>query len=121
MSYFISLNDLLEWKVGDSSSTERVLWIDSNYTTAIVIDIFAKTGFPIRREIVNILDAISDGEVTIQQEDPFKEKQCASDENLTKTEKMIRDKAHSIIASLVSEENEPAIYDRKTRGKIVRD
>ena len=122
MKNLVYVNDLIQWiGQGERRLTERVLWIDQDYTIAITIDIFAKTGFPISRRVVDIIDAISDGQLEKIKLDPFAHKVLVKDENLSEVEKTIREKAWNIISSLACLENEPAIYHKNSRGLMIKE
>ncbi|MBD2070352.1 DDE-type integrase/transposase/recombinase [Leptolyngbya sp. FACHB-671] len=121
MKNLIYVNDLIEWNVDEvERSTERVLWIDKDYTIALVIDIFAKTGFPTSRKIVEIVDALSEGQAKKTSHDPFIHKSLVEEVNLSESERTIRDKAWDIISTLVEPKNEPSIYYKSLRGSMIR-
>lgn len=110
---------LIQWRnESGNTRTERILWLDRNYTVAFVIDIFTKTGFPEERRIYDIEEAISEGCAYQLDHDPFG--YSVLEENLTKKEKEIRDKAWNIISLLVSQEQEPSIYYKHIRGPLVK-
>lgn len=122
MKDFVYVNDLIQWLgEGERHLTERILWIDQDYTIAVTIDIFAKTGFPISRKIVDIIDAISDGRLEKIELDPFAHKNLVKDENLSEVEKTIREKAWNLISTLACLENEPAIYQKNPRGLMIKE
>ena len=121
MKNLVYVNELIEWSSEEGErSTERVLWIDQDYTIAIVIDIYAKTGLPIFRKIVEIVDALSDGQAKKISNDPFIDKIILEEGNLSESEKTIRDKAWNIISALADSRNEPSIYYKNFRGSMVR-
>lgn len=121
MKNLVYVNDLIEWGIeGTECSIERILWIDQDYTVAVVIDILAKTGFPTSRRIVEIVDALSEGQAKKISCDPFIHKSLVEDVNLSESERTIRDKAWDIISTLIDPKNEPSIYYKKLRGSMVR-
>lgn len=121
MKNLLYVNDLIEWiSEVEKPSIERILWIDQEYTIAIVIDIFANTGFPTSRRVVDIIDEINSGHAKKSRQDPFIHKCLVIDEKLSELEKEIRDKAWNIISSLVCSENEPFIYYKRSRGSMIK-
>jgi len=122
MKNIVYVNELIEWYVeGEIHSTERVLWIDQDYTIAIVIDIFAESGLPTSRTKTDIVDSLSDGLVKKASHDPFSHKNLVAEDNLSESERATRDKAWAVISPLVTSENEPAIYRRDLRGSMIRE
>ncbi|MBD1847879.1 DDE-type integrase/transposase/recombinase [Cyanobacteria bacterium FACHB-63] len=122
MKNLIYVNDLIEWSVEEAErSTERILWIDQDYTIAIVIDIFAEKGLPAPRKTVEIVDALSGGQAKKISHDPFMHKSLVEEVDLSEPERAIRDKAWNIISTLVAPENEPSIYNKSFRGSMIRE
>jgi hypothetical protein len=121
MKNLVYVNDLIEWNVeGEERSIERVLWINQDYTIAVVIDIFAKTGVSAPRKIVEIVDALSEGQAKKTSHAPFIYKSLVEEVNLSESERKTRDKAWDIISTLVDSKNEPSIYDKNLRGSMIR-
>ncbi len=110
------INDLIEW-VNDKgkSKVERIVWIDENYIVAFVFDINTNKGLPAPRRISEIEEAISEGLALKLKSDPWLT--IVKEDNLSKKELKIRDRAWKLVADLV--EQEPEIYDRKIRGSLV--
>jgi len=111
------VNDLIEW-IDESGEkvTERIIWIDSNYSLAFVFNIQAKKGFPELKKVSEIKEAMITGDALKLKNDPWA--RIVKDDWLTKTEKDYREKAWKIIASLV--EQEPSIYYRSQRGSLIK-
>jgi len=107
---------------------ERILWITPDYTIIFVINIFSKSGLPQRRIIQDIEDAIDEKKATLIDEmDLLRDKELSDyfsfiriGDNASDKQKKTRDRAWNIISPLVTKENEPAIYDRKQRGELIR-
>ena len=122
MKNIVYVNNLIEWINEEGEHLiERILWIDQDYTIAITINIFVKTGFPISRRIVDIVDALSDCQAKKTENDPFSHKNLVKDETLSEMEERIRGKAWKLISSLVSPENEPSIYYKNSRGSMIKE
>jgi len=88
----------------------RVLWVDEKYTYIYVISIDSNS-LPERIDISDIYD---DYEAI---EDPFS--YLLDDSNATEKTRLARDKAWSIVSSIVSEV--PEIYIKQQRGSILKD
>lgn len=109
-------NDLIEWVDDEGKSkVERILWIDENYIIAFIFDINTNKGVPSAKIISDIEEAIDEGTAIKLKSDPWL--RIVTQDNLSKKEIEIRDKIWKIIAEIV--EQEPEVYDRKTRGSLV--
>lgn len=110
------VNDLVEWvNAPEETKVERIIWIDENYILAFVFDINANKGVPHAKRISEIEEAISEGTAIKLKSDPWL--RIVTEDNLSEKEIKIRDKIWKIIAEIV--EQEPEIYDRKTRSSLV--
>lgn len=120
MKKYLFVNDLIKWKhETDISNVDRVLWVDSDNFIAFVVNIFKKQCVPELKKIEEILYAIESGLAEKLNEDPWVK--ILHDDNINEKHKEIRDKAWNIISSIVSYENEPEIYYRNTRRKLILD
>ena len=109
-------NDLIEWVDDEGKSkVERILWIDENYIIAFIFDINTNKGVPSAKRISDIEEEIDEGTAIKLKSDPWL--RIVTQDNLSKKEIEIRDKIWKIIAEIV--EQEPEVYDRKTRGSLV--
>ena len=118
MTEVLAINQLIQWRDDTNNPlTERILWIDSDNTIAYVIDIFANSGFPIVRTISEIKTALENKSLVIINSDPLI--RFVIEEEIKPKNQEIRDKAWSVICSLVKAVNEPDIYKRDKRGELV--
>lgn len=118
MNTFLAVNELIEWRDDSSNSTvERILWIDDGNVIAYIIDTHDPNDFPRKRTVSEIVDAIETGIATKMVNDSMIK--IAGEDDLKERDREIRNKAWSIINTLVIE-NEPDIYRRELRGPLVK-
>jgi hypothetical protein len=119
MNALIAVNELVEWAGNQGESfTERILWTDEGNTIAYVLGIATLNGFPKIRTIKEITEAIESDAAKKVDDDPTI--RLIEDADINVRDKAIRDRAWAIISSLVTHDNEPAIYRRETRGPLVK-
>lgn len=95
----------------------RILWISNDYTVAVLIDIYANKSTPIYKNVDEIVSEIEEKNAEIIKDDPF---QFFRDENsLSEKEREIQNKAWAIIQAIANKENEPDIFNVKTRAELV--
>ena len=109
----ICINDIIRWSNGIS---ERLLWTDGVVGYFINIDHDISAAVPVLKTLSQTQQALSDGVAKVI-EDPYL---FASTEKLSEKHKLIRDQRWNVIERLVATENEPQIYDRKIRGKLIK-
>ncbi|MEQ8175596.1 MAG: Mu transposase C-terminal domain-containing protein [Syntrophomonadaceae bacterium] len=119
MNRNLAVNELIEWQSESDHFTERIVWIDEGYVLAYVIDIFSENGFPYKRTIPQIAEAIESGLATVLEKDPWGK--MVLEEDIPENAKAIRDKAWKVIETLAIQENEPQIYKREVRGPLVQE
>ncbi|WP_342545401.1 Mu transposase C-terminal domain-containing protein [Lysinibacillus sp. FSL K6-4013] len=114
----LTVNTLIGY-TGDSlkDSVERILWVSSDYTVAVLIDVYADKGVPIFKNIKDIEVDIDTGKAIIVKEDPFQ--YFRIEDEISEKEKKVREKAWSIIGAIAEKENEPEIFYSKRRGELV--
>lgn len=96
----------------------RILWISTDYSVAVLIDIYANKSTPIYKNVEDILNEIEINGAIIIKEDPF---QVFRNENeISEKEKEIRNKAWEIIKAIAEKENEPEVFNAKKRAEFVK-
>ena len=118
MKFPLLVNDLIQHS--DQSGkvlTERIIWIDENNVVSFVINVYGDKSLPELKNLKQLRQEIAGGCVDKLDYDPLLN--VVRDENLSEKQKMIRDKAWSIIASLVTPEREPFIYYREERWTLI--
>lgn len=109
------INSIIRWSDGKA---ERLLWTDGIAGYFINIYSGRESGLPILKKISSIESAIKENQALVLNNDPTF---VAIDEELIPIKyREMRDKAWEIIKPLVSEENEPMIYERNLRGGLVQ-
>ena len=111
----ISVNDIIK-----EVSTEvkfRVLWLSPDNKTAFIIQLEAANALPTKVDLYEIQAQLSDGVLTVATDDLssyFASDYIPSEQNL-----LFRENLWSQLGDMLS--NEPGIYDRTTRGKLVNE
>lgn len=109
----LNVNDLIKWV--DHEIVERVLWSDG--ILVALIEIKDENALPYLKRVSEINKAFEKFEVKKIFEDPYI--RIVDEEELSATEKSIREKSWETIKPLVHEDNEPAIYYRSSRGRLI--
>lgn len=110
------MNQLIKWEEEDGAgATERVLWVDEGDIISYTIDIWSKNALPKLRTIAELTEAIETGIAVILDDDSTA--RVVAEDKISGKDKRIRDRAWSIISSLV-EDDDPAIYRREKRGPL---
>lgn len=115
----LTVNTLIGYTKDSLKDTvERILWISSDYTVAVLIDIYANKSTPIYKNVEDIVNDIEAKSAIIIKDDPF---QVFRNENeISEKEKEIRNKAWEIIKVIAEKENEPEIFKAQKRAELVK-
>lgn len=120
MDNILFTNEIIEWNLLDGSKeTERILWIDEYGEYVYTIDIYSNKGLPIFRAVSDINEAIQNKSAAIIEIDLYI--RTRKEDEITEKNKNLRDRAWEIIQPLVQTSNEPDIYDRNKRGKLINE
>ncbi|TMU83782.1 DDE-type integrase/transposase/recombinase [Bacillus sp. BHET2] len=109
----IYVNELLEEK--RSKSILRVLWVDPGNIVAYVIDVDCKKGLPLVRRVSDIVEDIINGEIVKHRKDPY----LINSGNLSSVERENKERAWEVIKDIAR--NEPDIFVREKRGKLIEE
>ncbi|MGA3599596.1 Mu transposase C-terminal domain-containing protein [Lysinibacillus agricola] len=96
----------------DLGNTYRILWIDSGYVIAYVIDINDKNALPFRMNIKEINEKVARAELQVQIDSGVHLKRKPTEKDIE-----YRDKTWISIKSIVK--LEPEIYDKNKRKKLI--
>lgn len=115
----LTVNTLIGYTINSLKDTvERILWISTDYTVAVLIDIYANKSTPIYKNVEDIVNEIEINSAIIIKDDPF---QVFKNENqISEREKEIRNKAWGIIKAIADKENEPEVFNAKKRAELVK-
>lgn len=121
MSKILTVNNLIRYLKNSSDKQEivRIVYLDGSDDVAFVMDICANKGFPRFCFASSIMSDLEFGNAEIMTEDPWA--MSFKDDDLSNTEKEIRDHAWNIICDLADPSKEPAIFDKKERNKLFSD
>lgn len=109
-----TVNSLLEWKDGtESTSTERLLWMDDEIAYTIDVN---KNKVPYIRRQKDIEDALAGGKAEIKDDDEFIV--VLKEQDIPEKHKEIRDRAWEVIKDMV--DKEPDIFQSAFRGKLIK-
>ena len=111
MSIVLTVNKLIRY--GDSSDNPeilRVLYLDNTEDIAYVINIYADKGLLVFCRPSSLIENLEIGKASIVAKDPWAT--VVKDDELSDSEKRLRDEAWEVISDLVAPSNEPAIFDR---------
>lgn len=116
----LTVNMVIQTAQGNGEKTvERVLWINTDYSIAVLIDINANRSTPLFKDVEDITQLIEDGKAIILTEDPYQ--MFITEEEIKEKERLVRDKAWEIIKTIAEKENEPEIFDAKRRAELVKE
>ena len=107
----ISINNLYTIPGG---KVFRVLWLSPEADTVFVIEL-TDCKLPVHTALSVLLEQIQDDEIQILSDDPYVP--LVTENELSEKDTAFRDNAWALVMELV--ENEPAIYDRKSRGRML--
>lgn len=110
------VNDLICWN-DKEDYLERVLWIDEGHIIAFCIDVKAAVGFPRKISVSQIKESIERHEAVIIDNDPFAT--IIREEDLTESQRKVRDMGWAVVSLIISKIGEPDIYIREKRGPII--
>lgn len=120
MKNYLCVNDLIKWKSeSEEDNIQRVLWIDQDNIHAYVIPVLKKQCIPELKRVQDILYAIENNLAEKLQEDHWIS--YTPDENIDRKYIILRDKAWSIISQICDYKNEPDIFNRNYRRKLIVD
>ncbi|MFT4413350.1 Mu transposase C-terminal domain-containing protein [Fredinandcohnia humi] len=115
----LTVNTLIGYTIDSLKDTvERILWISTDYTVVVLIDIYANKSTPIYKNVEDIVNEIEINSAIIIKDDPF---QVFKNENqISEKEKEIRNKAWGIIKAIADKENESEVFNAKKRAELVK-
>lgn len=120
MRNYLCVNDLIKWKnESEENNIERVLWIDQDNIHAFVIHIFKKQCVPELKRVNDILYALDNDLAEKLKEDPWIT--YKADTQIDQKRIGLRDEAWNIISQIVDYKNEPDIYNRNFRRRLILD
>jgi hypothetical protein len=96
--------------------TERILWIDSDYSLCFTIDINDKKALPMKRNINSLTELLKEDRLELEIEEPFKI--YFNESELSDKQKNTRNNRWEIIKDLATVE--PDIYIDYKRGKQIK-
>lgn len=108
----VNLNDIIVFPINGNEI--RVLWI-SPENDLMYISELKSAGLPVLMNISELQTQLDNGEIQIKNDDPYMNKSL--EHLISEDEKAYRDSVWNIVKDLV--ENEPAIYDKILRGKLI--
>ncbi|WP_052947935.1 hypothetical protein [Aneurinibacillus tyrosinisolvens] len=114
----LTVNMLIQTVQGSEKTVERVLWINSDYSMAVVIDIHANKSTPTFKNVEDIMQLIEEGRATVLTEDPYSI--FVTEKEISEKERLVRDKAWEIINVIARKESEPEIFDVKRRVELIK-
>lgn len=116
----ISVNNLLQYGTDDNELIVlRLLYADNINDFAFVIDISAEKGLPEFRRYSSLAEDITHKISIIVSDDPWA--RIIGESEISEKDKNIRDRAWAIIEDLAKPENEPAVYYKRVRGKLIQE
>lgn len=118
MNGMLAVNELIQWTSESGDIVERIVWLDEGNIIVFVIDINSVKGFPIKRTVAEIAEALESGIAIKIEKDPLI--RLFNDDDIKAKDKLIRDNAWEVISSMVVPENEPLIFSRSFRGPLVQ-
>ena len=115
----LTVNTLIRYTEDSLKDTvKRILWISTDYSVAVLIDIYANKSTPIYKNVDDIINDIKGKSAIIIKDDPY---QIFRNENeIGEKEKEIRNKAWEIIKAIAEKENEPDVFIAKKRSGLVK-
>ena len=115
----LAINNLIQYvsEEDDEIIVLRLLYVDNINDIAFVIDINAVKGLPEFQRYSRLAQDLADKRAIINSDDPWA--RIVSENELSEKDREIRDRAWAIIKDLAKPENEPDVYYKKVRGKLV--
>src|SRR5690349_5457220 len=104
------VNDIICWN-DKEDYLERVLWIDEGHIIAFCIDVKAAVGFPRKLSVSQIKESMERHEAVIIDNDPYAT--IIREEDLTESQRKVRDMGWAVVSSIISKIGEPDIYIRE--------
>ncbi|THE13186.1 DNA-binding protein [Bacillus timonensis] len=96
--------------------TERILWIDSDYSLCFTIDINDKKALPMKRNILSLTELLKEDRLEIMTDEPYRIYFTESELSVDQKEK--RNNRWELIKGMASVE--PDIYIDYKRGKLIK-
>lgn len=115
----LSVNNLVQYGTDDDITVFRLLYIDNINDIAFVIDVNTSKGLPEFRHYSRLTEDLSHKIAIIASADPWAT--IIGENELSEKDKEIRDRAWKIVEDLAKPENEPDVYYKKVRGKLVQE
>lgn len=109
-------NQLIKINI-EKEVTERILWIDSDYSLCFTIDINDKKALPIKRNIKSLTELLEEDRLEIETDEPFRI--YFNEFELSDKQKETRNNRWELVKDLVTVE--PDIYIDYKRGKLIKD
>lgn len=115
----LAINNLIQYGSEDNDEiiVLRLLYVDNINDIAFVIDINTVKGLPEFQRYSRLAQDLADKRATINSDNPWA--RIVSENELSEKDREIRDRAWAIIKDLAKPENEPDVYYKKVRGKLV--
>ncbi|MCL2342618.1 MAG: Mu transposase C-terminal domain-containing protein [Firmicutes bacterium] len=110
----ICINDIFMFMADEGEF--RVLWISQENNLAYVIDL-KENKLPEPKRISDLAELIRDGEIQARSDDPYIN--SMSEQLIAQKDMEVRDSIWDLVKDAVG--NEPTIFDRQLRGKIVKE
>ncbi|MCL2427229.1 MAG: Mu transposase C-terminal domain-containing protein [Oscillospiraceae bacterium] len=108
----IWVNDIFKSKINGDEF--RVLWISFEDDLAYVFNL-ANNKLPVSTYLTKLIEQLENGEIQKRIDDPYIN--TIPEEAITKNDKLFRDSVWNLVKDIV--EDEPAIYDRVLRGRML--
>lgn len=114
----IAVNELLQFENNNGEPTiKRVLWLDEENIIMFTIDVFSKDALPQLHYVSDILTGLRAETIQKVEKDPYF--RVLEETSLASRSKELRDTAWKVLAPLVEPKNEPYIYYKDLRGKLI--
>lgn len=108
------INMLIQYE-NDPKSIDRVIFIDDNYQTCFLINVFDNS-FPIAKEIKEVEDTINDGTVKNIRNDPWA--LLLSENDISEKAKLVQEKAWAVVSRLL-EIGVDNLLNTTSRNKVI--
>ncbi|EEL47916.1 HMG-I and HMG-Y, DNA-binding [Bacillus cereus Rock3-44] len=107
---------ILEEDTDEDKIYYRVLWIDSKQEVKYIY--LDSNALPIKVNVLDIISDIQNDMIRVSLSDPYYK--LYMEEELNASQRVRIEKSWNLIQQLLSEENIPAMFDSKARGRILK-
>lgn len=114
---YLTTNSLIETVEDDVARTERVLYIDRPNHALVSVDLLKDKALPVWLKLSHVRADLDGGKARLLKHDPWLAEPREDDE-LSEAERSGRDRAWTIIQSIV-EAGPEKMFDRKERGRLI--